>query len=101
MEKVAIIIPARYASIRFPGKILHPIHGKPLVLWVAEAAMRSNIASRVIVATDDRRVEKAVRSAGFEAVMTSREHQSGTDRVWEAVRRCGLDQKWILNLQGD
>ncbi len=99
MEKLAIVIPARMHSVRFPGKALHPILEKPLVVWAAEGASQSKYADRVIVATDDERIASVVRDAGFEAVMTREDHPSGTDRVWEVAE--GLEAAWILNLQGD
>lgn len=87
------------AATRFPGKALHPILGKPLVLWVVEGASCSKRAERVIVATDDERILSTVRDAGFEAELTRKDHPSGTDRVWEVAER--LDAGWIINLQGD
>lgn len=99
MESLAIIIPARFASTRFPGKVLHPLLGKPLVLWVVEGALQSGFASRVIVATDDEKIERIVTESGHEAFLTREDHPSGTDRVWEVAET--LDEKWIMNLQGD
>ncbi len=99
MEKLAIIIPARKGSTRFPGKVIHPILGKPLVVWVVEGASRCRYADRVIVATDDEEVAGIVTDAGYEARMTRGDHPSGTDRVWEVAE--SLDCNWILNLQGD
>jgi 3-deoxy-manno-octulosonate cytidylyltransferase (CMP-KDO synthetase) len=99
MAKLAIIIPARMESTRFQGKVLHPILGKPLVVQVAKGASECAHADRVIVATDDERVLKAVEEAGYEARMTSPDHPSGTDRVWEVAK--SLDAEWIINLQGD
>lgn len=99
MARLAIIIPARMESTRFPGKVLHPILGKPLVVQVAKGASECTHAGRVIVATDDEGVLKAVKEAGYEARMTSPEHPSGTDRVWEVAK--SLDEEWIINLQGD
>jgi len=99
VEKLAIVIPARKVSTRFPGKVLYPVLGRPLVVWVAQGASGCRYADRVVVATDDEDVAKAVRDAGYEACMTRADHPSGTDRVWEVAR--GLDAGWILNLQGD
>jgi len=99
VEKLAIVIPARKQSTRFPAKVLHPILGKPLVVWVAEGASMCSHASDVVVATDDEEVFDAVKAAGFEARMTRSDHPSGTDRVWEVAK--DLDAGWILNLQGD
>jgi 3-deoxy-manno-octulosonate cytidylyltransferase (CMP-KDO synthetase) len=96
--KSAIIIPARYASSRLPGKPLLNATGKYLVQHVYENACRSR-ADDVIVATDDRRIFDAVRSFGGKAIMTRSDHASGTDRVAEAASR--LDADIIVNLQGD
>jgi 3-deoxy-manno-octulosonate cytidylyltransferase (CMP-KDO synthetase) len=94
----AIIIPARYASSRLPGKPLLRETGKYLVQHVYEQACRSR-ADQVIVATDDDRILEAVRSFGGQAVRTRADHASGTDRVAEVAR--GLDADIIINLQGD
>ncbi|HEX9744806.1 MAG TPA: 3-deoxy-manno-octulosonate cytidylyltransferase [bacterium] len=99
MTSVSVIIPARYAARRFPGKILYPIHGKPLVLWVIEGASKAESVSDVIVATDDTRIFDVVSDAGHDVRMTREDHQSGTDRVWEVAEN--LDTEWVLNLQGD
>jgi 3-deoxy-manno-octulosonate cytidylyltransferase (CMP-KDO synthetase) len=99
-QKIAVaIIPARYDSIRLPGKPLLPLAGKPLVVWVAERAAAARSISRVIVATDDPRVLDAARAAGFEAMMTRANHASGSDRVAEVAR--GIDAGIIVNVQGD
>lgn len=97
--KTAIIIPARYASTRLPGKPLLRATGKYLVQHVYERALAARCAGRVIIATDDRRVAAAVRTFGGEFVLTSRQHRSGTDRVAEVA--AGLDSDVIVNLQGD
>lgn len=94
----AIVIPARYASSRLPGKPLLKATGKYLVQHVYENACRSN-AAVVVVATDDARIFDAVRSFGGRAVMTRADHPSGTDRVAEVA--AGLDADVIVNLQGD
>jgi len=96
--KTAIIIPARYASSRLPGKPLLNATGKYLVQHVYENACRSR-AKDVIVATDDARILNAVRSFGGQAAMTRADHASGTDRVAEVART--LDADIIVNLQGD
>ncbi len=99
-KQIAVaIIPARYGSSRLPGKPLLKIAGKPLILWVAERALAAHSVSRVIVATDDMRILDVVMSAGFEAMMTSDDHASGTDRVAEVARN--LDARIIVNVQGD
>ncbi|NOR15527.1 MAG: 3-deoxy-manno-octulosonate cytidylyltransferase, partial [Candidatus Aminicenantes bacterium] len=93
------MIPVRYGSRRFPGKPLAPILGKPMVQWVYQNARRAALLSRVVVATDDQRILEAARGFGAEAVLTSTEHVSGTDRVAEVADR--LDVPIILNIQGD
>jgi 3-deoxy-manno-octulosonate cytidylyltransferase (CMP-KDO synthetase) len=99
--KFTVIIPARYASTRFPGKPLADVAGKPMVVRVAERARRSG-AAEVIVATDDPGIAAAVRRHGFEAVMTSGGHASGTDRIAEvAARRRYPGKHIVVNVQGD
>jgi 3-deoxy-manno-octulosonate cytidylyltransferase (CMP-KDO synthetase) len=97
--KTAIVIPARYASSRLPGKPLLRQTGKYLVQHVYEQACKARKASAVIVATDDSRIAAAVRGFGGQVAMTRRDHPSGTDRVAEVAR--GLDVDVIVNLQGD
>lgn len=100
-EPFGVIIPARYASTRLPGKPLRELCGKPLVVHVLERARRSS-ASFVIVATDDERVADAVHAAGGETAMTSSEHASGTDRLAEVASKRGLSSETIVvNVQGD
>ncbi len=94
----AIVIPARYASSRLPGKPLLRETGKYLVQHVYEQACRS-AAAKVIVATDDERIRQAVREFGGRVAMTRAEHVSGTDRVAEVAE--GLDAEVVINLQGD
>lgn len=96
--KVAAVIPARFGSTRFPGKVLAMLGGKPIVQWVWEAAKKSKAGS-VLVATDDDKVKAAVESFGGKAVMTSPSHPSGSDRIWEAAQ--GVDADIIINVQGD
>jgi 3-deoxy-manno-octulosonate cytidylyltransferase (CMP-KDO synthetase) len=99
-QQIAVaVIPARYDSSRLPGKPLLLLGGRPLVLWVAERALAARTVARVIVATDDERILRAVRAAGFEAMMTRAEHLSGSDRVAEVAR--DLDAEIIVNVQGD
>lgn len=96
-----VVIPARYASQRLPGKPLADLHGKPLVLHVADRARESG-ASNIIVATDDTRIYDVCRSAGVVAEMTRSDHGSGTDRIAEVAQRLGWDSDAIVvNLQGD
>ena len=96
---VAIVIPARYASTRLPGKPLLRDTGKFLIQHVHELACRSRYADHVIVAVDDQRVFEAVESFGGRALMTRIDHVSGTDRIAEVARQ--LDEDIIVNLQGD
>ncbi len=99
--KFHVIIPARYASSRFPGKPLADLAGKPMVVRVCERAAQSGAAS-VHVATDDERIAAAVRAAGYRIVMTRAEHASGTDRIAEAAGLLGLeDDEIVVNVQGD
>ena len=93
------VIPARWGSTRLPGKSLISICGKPLIQWVVESARRSTRLDRLIVATDDRRIQEAVEALGVEAVMTRPEHPSGTDRVAEAIE--GMAAEVVINIQGD
>jgi len=93
------VIPARYASVRFPGKPLALLAGKPMVLHVLEAARAAGRLDRVLVATDDERIARAVRGAGAEALLTSFEAASGTDRCAEAARKVAGDV--YVNIQGD
>jgi len=95
----AIVIPARYASQRLPGKPLLRQTGKYLVQHVYERACRVRSADRVVVATDDPRIVAAVESFGGKVMLTRRDHPSGTDRVAEVAR--SLDADVIINLQGD
>ena len=97
------VIPARYDSARFPGKPLVSLAGKPMIRHVYERAARAPSVSRVIIATDDRRIHDAVTGFGGEAVLTG-EHPTGTDRMAEAVRLlsgAGDAPDWVLNVQGD
>ena len=96
---VVAIIPARYGSTRLPGKPLARIGGKPMIQHVYESAAKAKGLERVLVATDDRRIEETVRSFGGEVVMTSKDHTSGTDRLAEVARRIKAD--WFVNVQGD
>lgn len=98
-EKVIAIIPARWASSRFPGKPLAPIAGKPMIQWVVERTQLAKSLSDVIVATDDERIVDAVASFGGRAVMTPSELASGTDRVAYVAR--DLDVDAVINVQGD
>jgi 3-deoxy-manno-octulosonate cytidylyltransferase (CMP-KDO synthetase) len=99
--KFQVIIPARHASTRFPGKPLAELAGRPMVVHVCERAKKSGAAA-VHVATDDERIAKAVRAHGHSAIMTRADHPSGTDRLAEAARKLKLkDSDVVVNVQGD
>jgi len=99
--KFHVIVPARYASSRFPGKPLADIGGKPMVVRVCERAAQSGAAA-VHVATDDERIAQAVRAHGHSALMTRADHPSGTDRIAEAAGALKLaDDAIVVNVQGD
>jgi 3-deoxy-manno-octulosonate cytidylyltransferase (CMP-KDO synthetase) len=96
-----VLVPARYASTRLPGKPLADLAGKPMVVRVAEHARESG-AARVVVATDDERVLAAVREHGIDALMTRADHPTGTDRLAEAAAQLGLaPDAIVVNVQGD
>ncbi len=101
MTAFIAVIPARYASTRLPGKALADIGGKPMIVRVAERACASG-ASAVWIATDDERIENAVKEHGYHACMTRADHASGTDRIAEFVGQHALDPACIVvNVQGD
>ncbi len=97
---VLAVIPARYASVRFPGKPLVEIDGKPMIRRVWERVCKAQAIDRVIVATDDERIAEAVRAFGGEVRMTASDHPSGTDRVWEVARELP-EYELVMNVQGD
>jgi 3-deoxy-manno-octulosonate cytidylyltransferase (CMP-KDO synthetase) len=96
---VLAVIPARYASTRFPGKPLAPIAGRPMIQHVVERVRQAQTVTRVVVATDDERIRAAVAEFGGEAVMTRSDHRSGTDRVAEVSAHIAADV--YVNVQGD
>ena len=98
VRRVLGLIPARYASTRFPGKPLHPIAGKPLIERVVERCKRAKSLSEVIVATDDRRIADVARKF-CRVEMTRADHPSGSDRIAEVAARCACDA--VVNIQGD
>lgn len=101
MSEFRVIIPARFASTRLPGKPLLDIGGKTMIQRVYEQACKSN-AVDVVVATDDARIEAAAQAFGANVVMTSSQHESGTDRLQEVVSKLGLaDTDIVVNVQGD
>lgn len=96
-----VIIPARHASTRLPGKPLADIHGRPMIEWVWRRASAST-ASRVVIATDDVRVQAAAEACGAEVCLTRADHISGTDRLQEVAERLSLpDDQIVVNVQGD
>ena len=95
----AAIIPARYASTRFPAKPLAVLGGKPVIIRVCEQA--SKVFDHVFVATDDERIFNAVKEGGFTPIMTRTDHKSGTDRCFEAFCKCGVKADVVVNIQGD
>ena len=97
--KFAAIIPARYASTRFPAKPLAVLGGKHVVIRVCEQA--SKVFDHVFVATDDERIFNAVLNGGFTPIMTRSDHKSGTDRCYEAFCKCGVNADVVVNIQGD
>jgi 3-deoxy-manno-octulosonate cytidylyltransferase (CMP-KDO synthetase) len=97
--RIVGIIPARYASSRFPGKALAELAGKPMVRHVVERSAQARLLDEVLVATDDQRIADAVRGFGGHVRMTSPAHPSGTDRIAEVVRDLPCDL--VVNIQGD
>ncbi len=96
---ITAVIPARYASTRFPGKALAEIGTKPMIQHVYERTARASLVDHVIVATDDERIQQAVTGFGGDCRMTRAEHETGTDRLAEVA--AGLDADIIVNVQGD
>src|SRR5882762_2849749 len=96
-----VVIPARYASTRLPGKALLPLGGKPMIQWVYERACASR-AGEVLIATDDLLIVSAAHSFGAQTIMTASTHRSGTDRIAEVARLRGwADSDIVVNVQGD
>ncbi|WP_320200298.1 3-deoxy-manno-octulosonate cytidylyltransferase [Agrobacterium sp. rho-13.3] len=101
-EKAVVLIPARMASTRLPGKPLADIAGYPMIVQVAMRAREAG-AERIVVAVDDERVFEAVKNAGFDVTMTRQDHQSGSDRIYEALQKADPygNAEYIINVQGD
>jgi len=99
MKNVTAIIPARYASTRFPGKPLALLQGIPMIQHVYQRVVAAELIDRVIVATDDQRILQVVANFGGEAVLTRPDHPTGTDRLAEVAAQ--LDAELIVNVQGD
>ncbi|NOX20015.1 MAG: 3-deoxy-manno-octulosonate cytidylyltransferase [Nitrospirae bacterium] len=98
-HSVIIVIPARYASSRFPAKVLADLQGMPVLEHVYRRALESRLADRVVIATDHHEILERARSFGAEVIMTSENHPSGTDRIAEVAK--SLDYDIIVNVQGD
>lgn len=99
MPDLAILVPCRLESTRFPRKLLHPIRGKPLIIWVAERLASQAPSMPAVFAVDDESLARPLEASGFNWVMTSPKHGSGTDRLAEANRTIGA--KFVLNVQAD
>ncbi|MBO9655539.1 3-deoxy-manno-octulosonate cytidylyltransferase [Agrobacterium sp. SOY23] len=101
-EKAVVLIPARMASTRLPGKPLADIGGKPMIVQVALRAREAG-AERIVVAVDDEQVFSAVKNAGFDVMMTRDDHQSGSDRIFEALQKADPygTAEYVINVQGD
>jgi 3-deoxy-manno-octulosonate cytidylyltransferase (CMP-KDO synthetase) len=97
--KVLVVIPARHASARFPGKLLVPIAGRPMIQHVVERVRRAQLVSRVVVATDESSIQHAVEAFGGEAILTRHDHRTGTDRVAEVAAH--LHAGIYIDVQGD
>ena len=97
--RAAAVIPARFASSRFPGKPLAALTGKPMIVHVLERAAQCRTVSRIVVATDDERIHSAVQDAGFESRMTRVDHPNGTSRIAEVAEH--LEEDLVVNIQGD
>lgn len=100
--RITGLIPARWGSSRFPGKPLVIINGKSMIRRVYEQAKKSKLITNVIVATDDKRIADEIINSGGEVIMTSSNHKTGTDRIFEAVKKLGNNSgELIVNIQGD
>jgi len=98
-DRIVGVIPARYGSSRFEGKVLANIAGKPMIQWVYERARQSKTLDELFVAVDDQQVQSRVEQFGGKAIMTAKHHKSGTDRIAEAVENMPADI--VVNIQGD
>ncbi len=99
-ERAIVVIPARMASTRLPGKPMADIHGHPMIIHVWRRAVEANIG-RVVVATDNLAIAAVIDLAGGEAVVTRRDHVNGTSRIHEALEKIGSTEEIVVNLQGD
>ena len=99
MNRAVGVIPARWASTRFPGKMLAEIGGRPLIHWVIDQVQKAEALDEILVATDDERIRDSVTPLSVHCVMTKPDHPSGTDRIAEAV--AGIEATVVVNIQGD
>lgn len=99
--KILGVIPARYASTRFPAKALIDIKGKPMIQWVYEHTLQAKLLDKVVIATDHEAIAEAIESFGGNYVLTNPNHPSGTDRCYEAFLKTGEHFDYIINIQGD
>ena len=99
MKEIIGVIPARYKSSRFPGKPLQKILGKPMIIHVAEKVEQALGRENTIIATDDVRISEVVKSYGYQFIMTSENHKTGTDRLYEVSQK--IEAKIYINIQGD
>ncbi|AGH94941.1 3-deoxy-manno-octulosonate cytidylyltransferase [Pseudobdellovibrio exovorus] len=97
--KIIGVIPARFASTRFPGKPLEKLKGKPILQWVVEGARKSQLLSDLYVATDNQQIAEVAKSIGVNVAMTSPDCATGTDRIFEAIKNIEVDV--VINIQGD
>lgn len=98
---ILAVIPARYASTRFPGKPLVDIQGKPMIQRVYESVKKSELFAKIVVATDDERIVKVAEGFGAQVILTSEKHESGTDRCGEVISKLQYNYDIIVNIQGD
>lgn len=97
--KCVAIIPARFASTRFPGKMMAKLAGKPVIEWTYQNALKTQLFDQVLVATDSKLIYNHIEKIGGNAIMTSKDHQTGSDRIAEAASHIDVD--FIVNIQGD
>ncbi|MEK6627074.1 MAG: 3-deoxy-manno-octulosonate cytidylyltransferase [Bdellovibrionota bacterium] len=97
--KIIAVIPARYASTRFPGKAIKLLKGKPIIQWVVEGTQKSKLIEKIYVATDNEKIAEVCRQINVEVLMTSPDCSTGTDRIYEATKNLSFDV--VLNIQGD
>ena len=98
---ILAVIPARYASTRFPGKPLVDIQGKPMIQRVYESVKKSELFAEIVVATDDERIVKVAEGFGAQVILTSEKHESGTDRCGEVISKLQYNYDIVVNIQGD